>query len=117
MFATRTEFPAEQKRLRELLGVDGYASAMESVLSAYYTEPAVVRAMWKMIRHMGFTGGRVMEPSCGVGHFIGAMPEDLRQESHVSMVEIDDTTAAIARAVYADEQTLVYHTGLQNAPI
>lgn len=117
VFSKNTDFPVEQQRLRALLGEDAYASAMESVLSAYYTEPAVVRAIWKMIRHMGFTGGRVLEPSCGVGHFIGAMPQDLRQESHISMVEIDGTTAAIARSVYADEQTLVYHIGLQNAPI
>lgn len=117
VFAKNTDFPVEQQRLRALLGEDAYASAMESVLSAYYTEPAVVRAIWKMVRHMGFAGGRVLEPSCGVGHFIGAMPQDLRQESHISMVEIDDTTAAIARSVYADEQTIVYHTGLQDAPI
>lgn len=117
VFAQNTKYPAQQARLQELLGPQAYASAMESVLSAYYTEPAVIRSIWEMVRHMGFEGGRVLEPSCGVGHFIGAMPQEMRQQSKVVMVEIDEITAAMAGGLYADDQTMVYPTGLQSAPI
>lgn len=117
VFAKRTDFPVEQARLEELLGPSGYSSAMESVLTAYYTEPHIVRGVWEMVRKMGFTGGRVLEPSCGAGHFIGAMPLDLRMQSNVSMVEIDEITATIAKQLYADDQTVVYPMGLQHAPI
>src|SRR6218665_362403 len=117
MFSRNTDYPAEQERLKELLGPQGYASAMESVLTAYYTEPEVIRGIWALVRTLGFAGGRVTEPSCGVGHFIGAMPEDLRQQSRVTMVEIDAITAAMARELYGDSQTIVYACGLEKAPI
>ena len=117
VFAQNTKYPAQQARLQELLGPQAYASAMESVLSAYYTEPAVIRSIWEMVRNMGFEAGRVLEPSCGVGHFIGAMPQEMRQQSKVVMVEIDEITAAMAGLLYADAETAVYPTGLQSAPV
>lgn len=117
IFAKSTAHPADQQRLQHLLSPEAYRSAMESVLTAYYTEPEVIRGIWGMVKKMGFTGGRVLDPSCGNGHFIGAMPVELRERSNVVMVEIDEVTASIARGLYADSETIVYEAGLQDAPV
>lgn len=113
VFAKNTSYPNEQAELQNLLGPVGYQSAMDSVLNAYYTEPFVIRAIWSLLMNMGFEGGRVLEPSCGVGHFIGAMPVDMRKKSKVVMTDIDATSARLAKAVYGDEQTVVHPIGLE----
>lgn len=117
VFATNTKYQQAQERLRELLTPAEYDGAQESVLSAYYTEPSVVRAIWSIVQRMGFKGGRVLEPSCGTGNFIGAMPEDLRHDSRVVMIDPDPITAALADELYADRQTTVMPIGLQDLGI
>lgn len=113
VFAANTTFAAEQARLKSILTPEEYAQAQDSVLAAYFTEPMVIRSMWTMVRKAGFTGGAVIEPSCGPGHFIGCMPDDMREKSRVQMVEIDSITAAIAGGLYADEKTTVLNTGIE----
>lgn len=114
VFAEKTSHPQAQQRLRELLTPAEYDGALESVLSAYYTEPSVVRAIWRIVQRMGFKSGRVLEPSCGTGNFIGAMPEEIRHESRVVMIDPDPITAALADELYADRQTTVMPIGLQD---
>lgn len=113
VFANNSKYEQAQARLKALLSPQEYRAAEESVLTAYYTEPHVVKAMWGMVQALGFNGGSVMEPSCGVGHFIGAMPADLRQNSKVTMVDVDPTTADIAAALYEDEETRCYNMGIE----
>ncbi|WP_234265149.1 Eco57I restriction-modification methylase domain-containing protein [Hydrogenophaga sp. NFH-34] len=113
VFAKNSELQDIQDKLRELLSVDEYRSAMESVLTAYYTEPHVVRAMWEMVRGYGFTHGRICEPSVGVGHFIGCMPDDMREQSRVMAIDIDPLSAEMTRALYGDRETFVDCTGIE----
>lgn len=89
------------ERLQALLPADAYASARASVNNSHYTEVHVVEAMWQAIAGFGFTGGRVLEPAAGVGHFIGAMPADLARHSAVTAVEIDEIAGRILQALYA----------------
>lgn len=115
VFAKNTEYPDEQQQLKDLLGDAGYQSAMDSVLNAYYTEPSIIRSIWAMLENMGFDGGRVMEPACGVGHFVGAMPEAMRQKSKITMVDIDPTSAKLSDALYGDSGTVVQPIGLEQS--
>lgn len=76
-----------------MLGQSAWQDAQNSIINAHYTDPPTVQAMWGMIRAMGFSGGRVLEPSMGVGNFFGLMPEDLASKSQLSGIELDQTTA------------------------
>jgi N12 class adenine-specific DNA methylase len=109
------EFEDERHSLRGLVSHHWYEMAKESVLTAYYTEPHVIEAIWKMLRNAGFTGGNVLEPSCGPGHFISAMPLDLRKNSHVTAVEIDSITSKIASAIVDDDKCDVINSGIESA--
>ncbi len=64
----------EQHRLRALLTPEEYRIAQSTILNAHYTDPAIVGAMWRIVTRMGFRGGRVLEPSCGVGYFLQGAP-------------------------------------------
>ena len=72
---------AESDWLREHLGKDGWNSAQASIINAHYTDPITVGAMWDMVRQLGFTGRRVLEPSMGVVNIFGLMPRDLMAKS------------------------------------
>lgn len=96
----------ERETLRELLGSDqAWAAARRTVLNAHYTDASVVTAMWGLVGDLGFTGGRVLEPGCGAGNFIGFAPDT----AHMVGVELDPTTAAIAAQLYQARATV--HTG------
>jgi N12 class adenine-specific DNA methylase/predicted RNA methylase len=88
-------------RLQAALDADDYESARASVNNSHYTSPVVIEAMWAALERMGFTGGRVLEPAAGIGHFIGAMPLALAEKSRVCAVEIDRLSGRILRALYA----------------
>ncbi len=83
-------------RLRDLLTDDELAAARTTVLNAHYTDPAVVRQIWRAVVDLGFSGGRVLEPGCGSGNFIGHSPA----AAEMVGVELDPTTARIAAALY-----------------
>ncbi|SLJ77698.1 helicase-related protein [Mycobacteroides abscessus] len=101
LFDRRTDqYAAERDHLRETLGPDAYRAAEASILNAHYTDPAIAHAMWDAVRSAGFTGGRVLEPGCGSGNFIGLAPPDAVMVG----VENDPMTAAIAAALYPNAQ-------------
>ena len=89
-------------QLAELLTEEEIKSARATTLNAHYTSPVVVRAMYEAAQQFGFQGGQVLEPACGIGHFIGLMPEEMLRQSTITGVEIDSLTARIAKALYPD---------------
>ncbi|CAN5466020.1 hypothetical protein BH10PSE16_BH10PSE16_04310 [soil metagenome] len=117
MFADNGDFEAQRLEFLEMVGEKSYAQARDSVLTAYYTEPEVIQAMWGLVQKMGFKGGKVLEPSAGTGNFIGAMPVALREASTITMVEPDSVSATICKALYADSDTLVHTCGMEIAPL
>jgi N12 class adenine-specific DNA methylase/type I restriction-modification system DNA methylase subunit len=90
----------EAVELRELLTDEEYAAARKSTMNAFYTSPEVVESIYKTLERFGFDGGRVLEPSCGVGNFFGKMPEDIRKNSQLYGVELDSVSGRIARKLY-----------------
>lgn len=89
----------EYLELKNVLAEDEYAFARESTLTAFYTPPEVIQAIYKAMEQMGFKEGNLLEPSCGVGNFIGMLPESM-QNSHIYGVELDPTSAHIAQQLY-----------------
>jgi hypothetical protein len=96
------EWVKENGQLEKLLTPDELESARASTLNAHYTAPVVIRAMYDALQKFGFERGRLLEPACGLGHFIGMMPEEMRAHSQVTGVEIDSITARLARTLYPD---------------
>ena len=87
------------EELKSLLSETEYAAARESTLTAFYTPPVVIRSIYAALGQMGFRQGNVLEPACGVGHFLGMLPEGMA-ESKVYGVELDDISGRIARQLY-----------------
>ncbi|MBB6559573.1 N12 class adenine-specific DNA methylase [Acidovorax soli] len=98
---------ARDKWLREHLGEDEWKSAQRSITNAHYTDPPTVMAMWDMAKRMGFTGGRVLEPSMGIGNFFGMMPADIKARSRLSGIELDSLTGSMAKLLYPDANVKV----------
>ena len=96
------EWAKERAVLQANLSEEEFEHARSTTLNAHYTSPTVVGAMYRAAERFGFSGGRVLEPACGIGHFIGIMPEDMLRRSTVTAVEIDPLTARIAKALYPD---------------
>ena len=92
----------EQIQLSEILSDEEHRSARATTLNAHYTAPTVIGAMYRAAERFGFKGGRVLEPACGIGHFVGLMPEEMLRRSTVTGIEIDPLTARIAKALYPD---------------
>lgn len=90
----------EDAWLRDHLGQDEWESAQRSIINAHYTDPPTVTAMWDMVRAMGFTGGRVLEPSMGIGNFFGLMPRDIMDKSDLTGIELDALTGGMAKLLY-----------------
>lgn len=86
--------------LAELLTPAEMEAGQAATYSAFYTPPAVAASMWEILRATGFTGGRVLEPGCGSGVFMGCAPADLAQPVRMVGVERDPTTAGIAAALH-----------------
>jgi N12 class adenine-specific DNA methylase/adenine-specific DNA methylase len=89
----------EYLELSSVLTPEEYASARESTLTAFYTPPEVVTAIYKAMEQMGFQEGNLLEPSCGIGNFIGMLP-DAMQDSKIYGVELDTISAGIAQQLY-----------------
>ena len=87
------------EELKSLLSETEYAAARESTLTAFYTPPVVIHSIYAALGQMGFRQGNVLEPACGVGHFLGMLPESMA-ESKVYGVELDDVSGRIARQLY-----------------
>src|SRR3989440_1185513 len=126
--AFNPEWLKEREALRKELTEEEYEFARSTTLNAHYTSPAVIAAMYRAAERFGFRGGRILEPACGIGHFIGLMPETMLRRSTITGIEIDPLTARIAKALYPDsdirpqpfEQTKVaegfYDLAISNVP-
>ena len=89
----------EYAELKDLLSDTEYASARASTLNAHYTSPTVIKSIYGAIERMGFTTGNVLEPACGVGNFLGLLPESM-SGSNLYGVELDSITGRIAKQLY-----------------
>lgn len=89
----------EYSILKNLLDEKEYSQARESTLTAFYTQPVVIRSMYKALENMGLKTGNILEPSCGVGNFIGMLPDSL-ENCKLYGVELDSISGRIARQLY-----------------
>ncbi|MBQ0166876.1 MAG: DEAD/DEAH box helicase family protein [Treponema sp.] len=97
----KTEWSKEFAELKELLTDEEYKAAKGSTLNAHYTSIPVIRAMYRGLEKLGFKGGRMLEPSSGVGNFVGAMPANMTGGvKSWTMVELDNITGLIAKHLY-----------------
>ena len=94
------KFSKEREELKTLVTDKEYSDMKQSSLTAYYTDPLLIREMWNKLECDGFTGGRVLDPSMGTGNFFAAMPEHLRKNSELYGVELDTITGAIAKHLH-----------------
>lgn len=96
----RPEWATERAQLRSLLDDSSYDAARRTTINAHYTDAAYVEQMWNVLVDLGFTGGDVLEPGCGSGTFIGMAPDTAKMVG----VELDPTTAEIARGLYPNAE-------------
>lgn len=89
----------EYKELKGVLSTEEYRAAMESTLTAFYTPPVVIKAMYNALDNLGFSKGNILEPSCGIGNFFGLLPDSMA-DSKLHGVEIDSLTGRIAKQLY-----------------
>lgn len=100
-FSTRDDQGLREKAiLKDLLTEQELAQARMSVRNAHYTSPEVISAMWEGLTDAGFSGGRILEPSMGIGHFYGLVPDAVAAVSKLSGIEMDSLTARIAQQLY-----------------
>lgn len=103
-----SEMKSDAKRmaqLKELLTEEEYNAAERELLTAFYTPPFVIGRMWELAEHLGFKGGRVLDPSCGVGSFFSLMPASLRERSTALQgVELSPIPARIAKQLYQSKK-------------
>ena len=100
--ACNEEWMVERDQLESLLTQEELESARATTLNAHYTSPVIIRAMYSVLQRLGFEHGRVLEPACGLGHFIGLMPDSMHARSVITGIEIDSVTARLARMLYPD---------------
>jgi len=101
--------------LKELLTEDEYASVRESTLSAFYTPPIVIKAIYKTLENMNFKTGNILEPSCGIGNFMGLLPDSMNT-SKLYGVELDSISGRIAQQLYQKSSIAVQGFETTNLP-
>ncbi|MFI1568472.1 SNF2-related protein [Streptomyces sp. NPDC020490] len=104
-----------REQIRALLTEDEWAAARRNTINAHYTDADLVRSIWDAMRQLGFRGGRVLEPGSGSGNFIGFAPILTHEPVRMTGVEVEPTTAAIARHLYPDAQ--IISSGLEEVPL
>ena len=113
----KPEWAKEFAELKELLTEEEYASARGSTLNAHYTDISVIKAMYDGLQQLGFTGGRMMEPSSGVGNFVGAMPAEMASNVRSwTMVELDGITGLMAKYLYPNADVRIQGFEKANIP-
>ena len=112
---SKSEWSKEYAELKALLTPEEYEAARGSTLNAHYTSPAVIRAIYEAVGSMGFEGGRILEPSMGVGNFFGLLPESM-QGSQLYGVELDSITGRIAKQLYPEADITVAGFETTNRP-
>ena len=113
----KADWSKEYKELKELLSTEEYELARGSTLNAHYTDISVIRAMYDGLNQLGFNGGRMMEPSSGVGNFVGAMPAEMSAKvKSWTMVELDGITGLIAKYLYPNADVRIQGFEKANIP-
>lgn len=113
----KTDWAKEYAELKELLTEEEYASARGSTLNAHFTDISVIKAMYDGLSSLGFNGGRMLEPSSGVGNFVGAMPADMTAKvKSWTMVELDGITGLIAKYLYPNADVRIQGFEKANIP-
>jgi N12 class adenine-specific DNA methylase len=108
---------SEFEELKTVLTEEEYKSARESTKNAHYTSIEVIKAMYDGLKHLGFTGGRMLEPSSGVGNFVGAMPADMTSTvKSWTMVELDNITGLFAKYLYPNADVRIQGFEEANIP-
>lgn len=97
--------------VKGLLTNDEYAAARKSAMSAFYTSPVIIKEIYSKLSDMGFSKGKLLEPSCGVGNFIGMIPQDM--QAKVTGIELDSLTGRIAKKLYPEAQIQI--CGFENS--
>lgn len=108
---------ARAESLKGLLTEDEHRSAEASTPNAHYTSLEVIKATWAMVQRLGFKGGRILEPSAGVGYFLGAMPQEISKASTVTAVELDRLSARILKSLYGNYGVSVLQQGFEAAQL
>lgn len=103
---TNISWSEEYKNLKMLLPEEQYAAARASTLTAFYTPPVVIRAVYEVIGNLGFEHGNILEPACGTGNFFGLLPESM-SSSNLYGIELDPLTGAIAKQLYPDAKIAI----------
>ena len=111
----KPDWSKEYAELKALLTPEEYEAARGSTLNAHYTSPAVIRAIYEAVGGMGFEGGRILEPSMGVGNFFGLLPESMAN-SQLYGVELDSITGRIAKQLYPEANITVAGFETTNRP-
>lgn len=111
---TKSSWSTEYLELKTVLTEEEYAAARQSTLTAFYTPPVVISAMYQALENMGLKSGNILEPSCGTGNFIGRKPESL-SDCKVYGVEIDSISARIAQQLY--QKSTIAAQGFENADL
>ena len=111
----KPDWSKEYAELKALLTPEEYEAARGSTLNAHYTSPAVIRAIYGALGNMGFEGGRILEPSMGVGNFFGLLPESMA-DSQLYGVELDSITGRIAKQLYPQASITVAGFETTNRP-
>ena len=97
--------------VKGLLTNDEYAAARKSAISAFYTSPVIIKEIYSKLSDMGFSKGKLLEPSCGVGNFIGMIPQDM--QAKITGIELDSLTGRIAKKLYPEAQIQI--CGFENS--
>ena len=105
--AAARAWASERAELQELLTTEEWELARASTVNAHFTSEAVIRGVWSVVSHLGFGGGRAIEPAAGVGHFIGLIPATLRAKTAWSAVELDAITGRITQTLYPGADTRI----------
>lgn len=108
------KYETERLTLRTLVSKSEYSTMKQSSLTAYYTDPMIIRQIWQKLLDDGFEGGRILDPSMGTGNFFAAMPRSIREKSELYGVELDSVTGAIAKQLHPNVQIEV--RGFEEVP-
>ena len=100
--STKENWSREYAELKDLLTDKEYSAARESTLTAFYTEPYIIKSIYTALGNMGFTGGEILDPAMGTGNFFGNLPAEMAKNSRLYGVELDSLTARIAKELYPE---------------
>ena len=112
---SKSDWAKEYAEVKAALTPEEYEAARSSTLNAHYTSPTVIRAIYDALANLGFEGGRILEPSCGVGNFFGLLPDSMA-DSPLYGVELDSITGRIARQLYPEAEITVAGFETTNRP-